>query len=245
MNNNLRFIHFKELSSTNQKMYQLAVSGAAAWTVIWCDTQSTGKGYGQNIWQSNPYQNCTFSFLLREAFDPEVDLPLLNMWICKCITVFLSKWQINAQVKWPNDIMLNGKKLAGILIENKIQGSKTKFSVVGVGLNLNQTEFIDLPQATSVKLENPKLQISVEEFISGLMNFIFEKFSDFREENFERILKEYNDNLLRRDQICVFERNEIRFNGIIREVNARGNLLIETEGEGLLEFRHKEVQMLF
>ena len=240
----INYLHFRELASTNQKIYQLAVQNAPDCTVVWCDKQSKGKGYATNVWLSKPYENATFSLLLRQPFDPDGDLPILNMWTALQIKDFLTKWQLNAQVKWPNDIMIGGKKIAGILIENRISGSNTVFTVIGIGLNINQTDFGNLQSATSIRLENSEYLIEIESFIKEFSENFFSNLMYFKSENYASILQNYNDHLFRKDLISVFEKNEVRFNGIIRGVNNNGNLLVETDNGLIQEFRHKEISLL-
>lgn len=242
--NSLKFLHFQELVSTNQKIYQLAEADTPAWTVVSCDIQPGGKGYGSNVWQTEPYKDAIFSFLLREPFKLDVDLPLLNMWICGQIRLYLSKCHVSASVKWPNDIMINRKKTGGILIENRIMGDKTRFTVVGIGINIYQNKFDNLPYATSVKKEYPDFCLTPVEFIQGLMQQMYDAFPSYLSKNYAEICAEYNAHLFRINEISVFETNRNPFNGIIRGVNQQGNLLVELENETIQEFRHKEIKLL-
>lgn len=248
MNNfkeSIEFHHYSLLNSTNQKLYQLAEKGVKEWTVVYCDEQDSGKGYSGNVWQTKPYTNATFSFLLKDAFILDKDLPFLNMWVASTIVDFLSKWQISAKVKWPNDIIVNNKKLAGILIENKIQGTKTKFTIIGIGLNILQTEFYKLPKATSLKKEYPKLDIKVEDFIKDLMYYFHLKYDLIQNQKYSQIIEEYNNLLFKKEEVIAYNFNEKVYNGIMKRVNEEGNAEIELEELGLKIFRHKEITMLY
>ena len=242
--NKINYIHLSHVSSTNQKIYQLAEKDCEAWTVLWCDHQTEGKGYAANVWKTNAYQNATFSFVLKDSLDLEIDLPMLNMWIAVQITEFLTKWQVKAKVKWPNDIMINNKKLGGILIENKIRDQKTKFTVIGIGINLNQTIFDqNLKNATSLKLENNMENINIEIFIKSMMNQFYTNYDLILGKKYDEILTKYNHYLYRKNQISVFEINGYQQNGIIRYVNSKGNIIIELE-DGEKEFKHKQIALL-
>ncbi|MDO5654887.1 MAG: biotin--[acetyl-CoA-carboxylase] ligase [Flavobacteriaceae bacterium] len=240
---NIKYFHYQELDSTNQKIYQLAIENADDWSVVWCDRQIHGRGYGLNHWISEPYQNATFSFLLRKPFEAEKDLPILNMWISLKIVEFLTKWQIQAHVKWPNDIWVGRKKISGILIQNKLTGSRVKFTIIGIGINLNQIEFNGI-SATSIQLENPAVHIVPQEFIKNIMEFFYDEFITFTPMNYDKISQAYNANLLRINQISVFEKEGKKFMGIIRKVTQNGEIIIETENGSLNAFKHKEISLI-
>lgn len=242
---NINFLHFESLPSTNQKLYQLSENNCPSWTVISTDNQSTGRGYANNSWLSEPYKNSTFSFLIHHSLDVEKDLFYFNMWVATEITNYLTKWQLNAQVKWPNDIILNGKKLGGILIESKIMGYKTKFTVVGLGINLNQRKFGELQHATSVVNESAHEKLDVFEFTKELMLHLYSNYHKIENKSFTDILKNYNQNLFRRNQISVFELDNKKINGVIMRVTEQGKLIINLEGMGEKVFGFKEIKLLY
>lgn len=241
----IHFLHYPNLHSTNQKLYQLAEMHAADWTVVSCDNQTSGKGYSGNQWQSNAYENVTFSLLLRDTFHIETDLPYLNMWISMALVDFLTNWQIACQVKWPNDIILNNKKLAGILIENKIQGSYTKFTVVGIGLNVLQTDFGSLKTATSLQKEFPEKDFEPETFIRMLVSYFLKNYDVMMHEAYSEILKKYNTLLFKKNQIAVYMLEGKQYNGILKKVDKNGNAVIELEDLGVKTFHHKEIHLLY
>lgn len=245
MSKKINFIHFDSLNSTNQKLYQLAETDVPTWTVVSTDQQLAGKGYANNVWRSAPYSNATFSFLVRYPLKVHQDLAYFNMWIATQITQYLSKWQFKAQVKWPNDILVNEKKIGGILIETKLAGETTKFCVVGIGINLNQIEFEGLPQASSLKLENPGFSLSPKEFIIGLVHQFQKNFDQMIANRFEEIDETYHQLLFRKDKVSVFKLQNELINGIIRRVNSEGNIVIELENKGEQVFRHKEISLLY
>ncbi|MDG4950654.1 biotin--[acetyl-CoA-carboxylase] ligase [Weeksellaceae bacterium KMM 9724] len=241
----LNFLHFESLGSTNQKLYQLTENNVPSWTVVSADKQSSGKGYANNVWLSEDYKNATFSFLLRYPFQVQEELAIFNMWISTEITRFLSNWQIEAQVKWPNDIILNNKKIAGILIETKLTGDKTKFCVIGLGININQVDFGELEHVSSLELENKVLDFDVQEFIKDLMLHFYDNFYKMETKQFDLIYDTYNNQLFKKGKVSVFEINNQKMNGIIQYVNREGNLVVDLEDRGEKTFRHKEIKLLY
>ena len=120
-------------------------------TAIYSISQSQGRGNRGTTWQSEDGKNLTFSVLVSESVQ---DLTLFEL--NKIVSVALVEWlkndlKIQAKIKWPNDILSVQKKLAGILIENTFQNSTWMHSIVGIGLNVNQESFNNLPNAVSLK----------------------------------------------------------------------------------------------
>ena len=241
----LNFLHFESLGSTNQKLYQLIEKDVPSWTVVSADKQTSGKGYASNVWLSEDYKNATFSFLLKHPFQVHEELALLNMWISTEITQFLSKWHINAKVKWPNDIIINNKKMAGILIETKLVGDRVKFCVIGLGININQVVFGDLEHVSSLKLESQGRNFKVQDFIKNLMLHFYNNFYKMENKHFDIIYDTYNEQLFKKGKVSVFEINNQKMNGIIQYVNKEGNLVVDLEDRGVKTFRHKEIKLLY
>ncbi|NND76912.1 MAG: biotin--[acetyl-CoA-carboxylase] ligase [Flavobacteriales bacterium] len=133
---------FDTLDSTNNYIAKYCESEKMAeGTVILALEQTEGKGRFFKKWHSDTGQNLTFSFLLRPK-NLKASTPLiLTKWVCSAICLYLENTGFKPVIKLPNDIFLNGKKVCGILIENKLQNDLITRSIVGVGLNLNQVVF--------------------------------------------------------------------------------------------------------
>lgn len=140
------------MGSTNDELKQLDFNTLPTGYCILAHFQTQGKGQRGKQWQSNYGLNLTFSFLLKDTEIP----PSHQFKLLQCVSVSVLKTVekllgVEAKVKWPNDIMVNGQKICGILIENFIQGGKLN-SIVGIGINVNQMDFADyLPQPTSLR----------------------------------------------------------------------------------------------
>ena len=148
-----KITHIDETDSTNRWLRNCTggQSSCAIHEVVWADYQTAGRGQGTNRWESERGKNLTFSILLHP-----VDLPanrqfLLSMQVSLAICEALSEHIGDLSIKWPNDIYWRNAKIAGILIENRLQGQVIRDSIVGVGLNVNQRQFhSDAPNPISL-----------------------------------------------------------------------------------------------
>ena len=145
------------------------------------------------------------------------------------------------QIKWPNDIVLNNKKIAGILIEKKMIQKKYWF-IVGIGLNADQKDFGGIRNAGSI-LSQTNMEFNLYEIVNSLHTYLQNYLNKDISE--ELVLKKLNNQLYRRNVISVFEIKGMRQNGIIKEVDADGYLEIELENDGLQKFFHKEITLLY
>lgn len=148
-------VTLKEVASTNSWLKQ-ALSNSTPFsegTVIMAETQFDGRGQADNIWQSEPGKNLTFSILLNPRFLELQRQFDLNMAISLALNDVLEKYFGNsAYIKWPNDSYIGQAKIGGLLIENLVQGSQIRHSIIGIGLNVNQIEFTPiLDNVTSFK----------------------------------------------------------------------------------------------
>ncbi len=239
----IQYSYFSTVPSTNQILYHWAEEGALEWTVVSTQEQSQGKGYGENVWESQKNKNLQFSFLLTEPWKVSDELMYVNKWVVLILTEFLSEWQPNIQLKWPNDVIAKKKKLCGILIENKLKGEFSKFTVVGVGLNVNQKHF-ETPQAISL-YQLTKKEFDLNILLHSIMNHFQKEFYLLTEKKFQEIDERYHKLLFKKDEIAVFVENNKPFNGIIRSVNENGELCLENENEEQICYAHKQIKMLY
>ena len=146
-------LHFETLDSTNNYLKEfVGKQNVQEGLVVVADHQTSGRGQIGNTWSSEPGQNLLMSvffkphqLLAAHSFD-------FNMSVCLAVADALNYFHAGFQVKWPNDILFDNKKVSGILIENTLSGKYIQNSVVGIGLNVNQTEFVDsASKATSLR----------------------------------------------------------------------------------------------
>jgi len=142
----MKILKFQELDSTNNFAKALIREGKAEeGLVIYAVSQTAGRGQKTKSWESEPGKNLTFSIIMEPKTIEAKHLPLVSQTIFTAIVNYL-KTVVNTEeirIKWPNDIYIGPKKICGILIENTIQDNRILYSVIGVGLNVNQTEFTE------------------------------------------------------------------------------------------------------
>ncbi len=241
-----RLKRYDTLASTNDFAVGLIKSDQPAeGTVILADFQTRGKGQRDAHWISEKGNNLTFSILLFPSFLNPGNHFFLSMALSLGIVDMLHHYQIGAGIKWPNDIYTVKGKIAGILIENAIQGNRIKYSVLGTGLNVNQEHFPeDIPNPTSMKIElktvyHPEMVLkksleSIEKWFIKLYNL-----------DFDLIKNRYEEHLLFRNQSRKFSSGREVFTGTIKGINETGQLLIADRVNNIRTFNFKEVEYCF
>ena len=152
----MKITRFKTLDSTNQYLQNLLNEGVdIADNIVVTDFQTSGKGQGKNVWQSKDGKNLLFSIALDMSFLKAEKQFLLTQMVSVAMINVLKNYlpEESLFIKWPNDIYFNDKKIAGILIKNEIKGMMMGTSIIGIGLNVNQTSFDEnLPNPISMKM---------------------------------------------------------------------------------------------
>lgn len=170
-----KVLSFTTLDSTSRYLWQLAEAGAPAGTVVVADQQSAGRGRRGRQWHSPAGLNLYFSLLLRPLIELE-KLPQLSLVAAAALWQVLHYESPGLMIKWPNDLLSRGLKLAGILSEMKPAADRAEFVIIGVGINVN-SETLDFPQAlrgqvTSLKCESQKT-VSLDLLLSKLLEELF------------------------------------------------------------------------
>ncbi len=241
-----KIIHFESIDSTNEVALRLLEERKVdEFTVIWTDFQSKGQGVGQNVWHSQPAENLLMSMLLHPDFLDPSDQFIINKFVslavCHCLAGFLPDCEI--KIKWPNDIYADGRKIAGILSKNIVIGHKISSCIIGIGLNVNQTRFPpDLPNPISMIQVSGKVFDRVE-VLNKLIGNQLDYYQRLKSGLVNEIDKEYLLMLLNFNRTAVYYSNGKTFDGIIRDVDPFGRLMIELEGE-IRKFEMKEITFL-
>lgn len=233
---------FDTLSSTNNYLTDLSKKNAKPWTVIRAKNQTAGKGYAGNVWKVEKDANLTFSFYLKTAFNYK-GLIFLNEWISVVLRNFLNQYISGIYVKWPNDIIVQNKKIAGILIES-YRHQNEMHSIIGIGLNVNQTNFEEISKATSLKILTDK-KFDVDQLLTDLMSSFFENYPQLEQQQFDAIHQNYQNHLFRKDQVSDFVVDIEAVKGIIRNSDENGLLWVEFLDGQLKSFQHKEIQLIY
>lgn len=234
-----RLHHFENCFSTNDEI--LSVLNEDESTAAFTFNQTKGRGQYGNIWKVIPNQNLAYSLALKTS-KINISDTFLNYYTAIIVRDFLANLtNANVKIKWPNDIILNGKKVCGILIEKK-KINHEEYYIIGVGINVLQSDFSNLPKAGSV-LSVTGLNFDLNQFANQFHQYLVSRMKDIDPE--EMILTIYNSSLFRKDEISVFQKNDLRQNGIIKNADKNGFLWIELENEGLQKFFHKEIELLY
>ena len=243
----MQIIKLNATDSTNLYLKDLMNSKSLEdFTIVVANEQTMGRGQMGTTWVSEPGKNLTFSILRK--FDT-VRLPspfLLNICISLAVFSTLKKLHIpDLKVKWPNDILSGNSKICGILIENILSGNRLVASIIGIGLNVNQITFDNLPNVSSMKLllgETIDLGQLLKSFQIELMQ-IFLKLEEVGADNMQR---DYEEVLFRKDKPSTFRDKEgILFMGFIRGVTNEGKLNVTLEDNVLKAFELKEISLLY
>ena len=212
---------------------------------IWVKEQTAGRGQRGATWQSNTGQNLTFSLVYP---NPVIEIDsqfLLSQAVGLGVLEALQEIKIkNLSLKWPNDILSAGFKIGGILIENLWSNGKIAACVIGIGLNINQISFNDLPKASSLKLVTGK-DFEPEEVLQILLMKIKAKLDRLGDQK-DHIQQEYEKSLFRKDKVSTFQLpNGKLLSGIILGVTAAGLLKVQVEENRVRTFDLKELKLLF
>lgn len=231
-------------STNNYANTQLRANELTEGTVFLAYEQSNGRGQMKNFWESEPGQNLTFSMVLFPDFLEIRKQFMLSKIVTLGIYAALNPLVENLRIKWPNDIYAGDQKLGGILIENSILYNSIKSSVVGIGININQTEFLsDAPNPTSLKLLTNK-QLDVELVLAQLLKQIDYYYALLKDQQVKRIDQEFISVLYRINENHWFQDEQGKFEGEITGVNAIGQLLVKKGGGQLKAYHFKEVEFL-
>lgn len=209
--------------------------------VLTTDHQIAGKGQRGNLWESQKGENLLFSFILFPDFISLDSQFYLNVFVSLAVVEGLQHMGIKeVSIKWPNDIYIKDKKVAGILIENIVKGEQLATSVVGVGLNVNQVDLKTLPHATSLKyvLGN---EVDREQLLKQLCGKL-DTYYKALQNNPEALLEEYKEKLLGWRQKRKFMTDTI-WDGEIVDVQKNGLIHIRID-QSISTFGFKEVQFI-
>lgn len=245
----MHIIKLNAIPSTNTFLKELSgTKKLENFTTVVAENQTNGKGQRGNIWVVESGKNLTFSTLISDFVVSKFSPFILNILVPVSIIQVLEKYEVrNLKIKWPNDILAENKKIGGILIENTFKNINKLESIIGIGLNVNQTNFENLPKASSLLLETGQLN-EKDELLKQIIFQIESNYNNLlsgeKQESF--FWNFYFQKLFRRDIPSVFQnQNNEKFQGIIKNVSKEGKLVVMLESDTVKEFDIKEVTLLF
>jgi BirA family transcriptional regulator, biotin operon repressor / biotin---[acetyl-CoA-carboxylase] ligase len=242
----MNLIKLDAINSTNDFLKQLSNDSTVKnYTVVTAESQTEGKGQMGTKWVSETSKNLIVSILIKDVLINNNQIFNLNIAVATAIYDALNYFQIpNLSIKWANDILSGNKKIAGILIENVIKSDGKIISIIGFGMNVNQTNFDDLPQASSLKNITGK-DFDREELLLKIFHRIQKNILQLKDNQNDMLWNTYNNLLFKKGVPSVFEADNHKFMGIIHSVSTDGKLELLLENDHLQSFEIKEIKMIY
>ena len=238
-------IKLDAISSTNdylKKKYKS--SNCKDGDLIWAKEQTQGKGQRENRWLSQKGKSLTIS-IYKEFNEFQVSNSfilnaIVSLSIVKTLKIIGLK---EVRIKWPNDIMSGNKKLGGILIENFLKSEFISSSIIGIGLNINEEKFEDLPNATSLYMEiNQKFKLK------KILNILIQellKFFNLQEDKQNMIIDMYSSYLWKLNIASDFKQENNLLKAKVKGINSSGNLILEMPDGSISAFNSNEIKMIY
>lgn len=243
-----KIIRLESVGSTNEYMIEQIRIGKIVdeGTVLMAMEQTCGKGMDKNTWESEPGRNLTFSVLFKPVFLRADQQFMLNKSISLGVYDYV-KTNVphhKVSIKWPNDIYVEDRKIAGILISNTIGGSELLHSVAGIGMNINQNKFSD-------RLRNPvslkhliRKEIDLDSALHELLYFIENRYFQLVNNEFTRINTNFLESLYRLNELHLFHFKNERLTARITGVSDYGHLQLLSSTNEKIECDFKEIEFV-
>ncbi len=240
-------LYFDTLDSTNNEAKRLAEKSFENGTVLIADEQQSGRGRLGRNWVSPKGKGIWLSVILKPLIAPKDASKMTIVAALAVVRAIQSVCSVEAQIKWPNDIVLKGKKLCGILTEMNAEMDEIHYLIVGIGVNVNldEADFDEtlLDKATSLKIET-KIEVDRKILIASILNEFEILYNDFiKEVSIERFFKEYkNASVTIGQQVKLIERKGETI-GFAEGLNKEGQLMVRKEDGTLIEVTSGEVSV--
>jgi len=215
-------------------------------TIVTAENQTDGKGQMGSKWSVQAGKNLTFSVLVKDLLLEVNHIFHLNVAVAVSIIEALSFLEIKElAIKWPNDILAGGKKIGGILIENSLKSDGEIFSIIGIGINVNQQNFENLPKASSLSILL-KREINKEAVLISIVECLTRNVSLILNKNTDSLWEKYHSSLYKKGIPMPFENLKgNKFMGIISGVDQSGKLQLVLEDDSVESYEIKEIKMLY
>lgn len=227
----MKVIRLEEVESTNSYS-KSHIDDFADRTAVHALRQTNGRGRLNRSWVDLGDKNLFLTIILKPSDTFNEIYPNITQYLSVSLCKVLESYGLNPQIKWPNDVLINGKKIAGILSETVMQGQKLKGLVLGIGVNLNsnQKDLDSIPDkiATSLNLEINK-SVDTDTFLNKLLTEFFSDYDEFLKKGFINIKDEYIiRNCFLDKELNVQILNNIK-SGFAKSINSRGELILQTK----------------
>lgn len=243
----MRIVKLNATDSTNSYLRQLSAKEAVEdYTVVLANYQTQGRGQMGTRWTSQESKNLMASVFKDTSFVKIEHNFYISIVVSLSILRALESLYIKKlKIKWPNDILAGNKKIAGILIENVLKQNLLQASIIGIGLNVNQTTFNDLPSASSLRLITGKV-FDLDEILHAILKQLNNYFLLLKEEQMSLLKHEYETCLFRCQKPSTFLNADGKmFSGIINGISDSGSLQVKMEDDIIKEFDLKSITILY
>lgn len=239
------FIVLDVIDSTNNYANHLISAGTAEnGTVVLAHFQNDGRGQRENRWESAPGENILTSFIVFPAFLEPSNQFYLSKVASLAIVEWLSDKTTEVSIKWPNDVYVANKKIAGMLVETSVMGNSLDSAVVGIGLNLNQTEFTaSIPNPVSLKLITGSTY-EVVDSARELHDVFLKLYQELQAGAFEEIDNAYFNHLFRRNEWAWYREKGELLEARITGVGEYGQLLLEDRSGRTNPYFFKQIEFV-
>jgi BirA family biotin operon repressor/biotin-[acetyl-CoA-carboxylase] ligase len=234
-----------EVDSTNSVLMGLAKNEKLAHGSVVCSyNQTAGRGQRGNSWQSEPNKNITASVYYQLGALPVANAFVLNKIVSLAVADTLKTIMPNqsVKIKWPNDIFVDNKKIAGILIENTLKQDAIAYTIIGVGININQEKF-DVPTAVSVKNI-----LGIDYDLNSALNIFLENlealYLQLRSAKTGELNKGYFASLYKLSELQKFQQADNTFEATIEGVNEHGKLILKKKNGTAETYNFKEIKWI-
>lgn len=238
----LHLVHLTSVNSTQLHLKQLLEAGCPEeGTLVLADVQSRGRGQAGNVWESEAKQNLLLSFVRYPDFLHAENFFLLNKYVALavCDTVQILLPDRPVRIKWPNDIYVGDRKIAGILIENSLIGEYFRYSVTGIGLNVNQTGFsAGLPNPVSLKMLTGRTH-DLQEILDLLCTKLDRRYDQMLRPSV--LIRDFHARLYRRQQYAQYLYEGRHIEAKITGVSQQGMLQLKIKRGRRIECAMKEI----
>ena len=246
-NQNLDYqiIKLATVDSTNNYVAKLVKKTKVSFgTVILADFQSNGMGQRENSWHSEKGKNLLFSIYFDSSFLTTNTVFYLSKTIAISLRGFIFNITgKNVLIKWPNDILVNKKKIAGVLIENQLRNNEICSSIIGIGLNVNQTKFSDNILASSMRVLTHR-EYDLISLLEIFLNVFNSNMSILKEKKFKTIDAQYHKNLFNYNKWSLYKEKDVVFKAKLSSVNSKGLLELDLENGTSKSYDFQKVSQL-
>jgi BirA family biotin operon repressor/biotin-[acetyl-CoA-carboxylase] ligase len=237
-------IYLPECHSTNDYLLDLAKKrNLIEGTLVITDRQTAGKGQRGNSWESEEGKNITVSWIVKPDFLLPSEQFLLTIITALSIRAELQRLKIDkVNLKWPNDVYVQDFKIAGILAESSLRSNSIEYTVLGLGLNVNQSSFQN-EAATSV-IQHTQLETDRYSILESILLEFEIRYDQLANNKNSEIIHEYHECLRWKGRKHLFSTDDLSFEGVIKGIDPSGRLLVQTEDGLIKSFNNKEISFI-